>query len=38
MTAYVLGLFLTLVVVVFWSTLHLGSKMTYKLNRVWRRE
>ncbi|MBR0577021.1 hypothetical protein KCG48_11910 [Proteiniclasticum sp. BAD-10] len=38
MTAYVLGLFLTLVVVVFWSTLHLGSKMTYKLNRIWRKE
>lgn len=38
MLFYRLGLFLTLVVIVFLSVFHIGSKMPYQLNKVYQKE
>ena len=38
MIFYKLGLFLTLVVIVFLSVFHIGSKLPYQLNKIYQKE
>lgn len=38
MMVYNIGLFLTLIVILFLGVMHIGSKMPYRLNRVYQKE
>lgn len=38
MMVYTLGLFLTLMVILFLGVLHIGSRLPYELNRVYQKE